>query len=132
MALKIKIAKPTTRHGWTTLIVGGLLACVAVVAILASAVFGYYYFRYSSIVDARLKQPLFETTAKIYAAPREVRPGQKLSRASIVNELRTAGYTMDGASGASPLGTYSESGRERRGASRAAEFSCRGWSDDSV
>ena len=31
------------------------------------------------IVDERLKQPLFANTAKIYAAPREVRPGQKLT-----------------------------------------------------
>ena len=110
MALKVKIAKPTTRHGWTTLIVGSLLAFVAVIAIIAFAVFGYYYFRYSSIVDARLKQPLFETTAKIYAAPREVRPGQKLGMTEIANELRTAGYTADGSSNASPLGTFSESG----------------------
>jgi len=110
MALKIKIAKPTTRQGWGNLILRTALGCVALVLVVFLAVFGYYYFRYQSIVDERLKQPLFETTAKIYAAPREVRPGQKLSRASIVNELRGAGYTAEGSTNASPLGTYSESG----------------------
>ena len=30
-------------------------------------------------MDERLKQPIFANTAKIYAAPREVRPGQKLT-----------------------------------------------------
>lgn len=110
MALKIRIAKPTTRRGWGSLILRTGLVCVGVVALLALAIFWYYYFRYQSIVDARLKQPLFETTAKIYAAPREVRPGQKLNRTAIVNELRGAGYTIEGNANASPLGTYSESG----------------------
>ena len=75
---------------------------------LVFAVFGFYYVKYQGIVDERLKQPLFANTAKIYAAPREVRPGQKLSVQLIANELREAGYTTDGAAQASPLGTYSE------------------------
>ena len=59
-------------------------------------------------MDERLKQPIFANTAKIYAAPREVRPGQKLTVHWIANELREAGYTGDGAAQPSPLGTYSE------------------------
>ena len=110
MALKIKIAKPTTRQGWGSLILWAALGCVALVLVVFLAIFGYYYFRYQSIVDARLNKPLFETTAKIYAAPREIRPGQKLNRTAIVNELRGAGYTPEGSANASPLGTYSESG----------------------
>ena len=109
MALKIRIARPTTRRGWGNLILRAALVCVALVLVLCLAIFGYYYFRYQGIVDARLKQPLFETTAKIYAAPREVRPGQKLNRAAIVNELRGAGYTAEGSANTSPLGTYSQS-----------------------
>ncbi|WP_263353580.1 PBP1A family penicillin-binding protein [Acidicapsa acidisoli] len=108
MALKVRIARPTTRQGWSSLILRAALACVALVALFVFAVGGYYYFRYQGIVDARLKQPLFATTAKIYAAPREVRPGQKLSRAAIVNELRSAGYTGDGTAKDSPLGTFTE------------------------
>ena len=41
--------------------------------------FSILYVKYQSIVDARLQQPIFANTAKIYAAPREVRPGQKLT-----------------------------------------------------
>jgi penicillin-binding protein 1B len=59
-------------------------------------------------VDERLKQPLFANTAKIFAAPREVRPGQKLTARLIANELREAGYSADGAAELSPLGTYKE------------------------
>jgi len=109
MALKVKIAKPATKRGWGVLILQVAVACVALVALTVFAVGGYYYYRYQSIVDARLQQPLFATTAKIYAAPREVRPGQKLSLNAIANELRTAGYTVEGVGSASPLGTYSES-----------------------
>jgi penicillin-binding protein 1B len=110
MALRIRIAKPTTRQGWGSLILKTALVCAALVAIVVFTVFGYYYFRYQGIVDARLQQPLFETTAKIYAAPREVRPGQKLNLTAIANELRGAGYTAEGASNASPLGTFSLGG----------------------
>jgi penicillin-binding protein 1B len=59
-------------------------------------------------VDARLKEPLFANTAKIYAAPREVRPGQKFTVHLIAEELREAGYTGDGASQVSQMGTFSE------------------------
>ena len=68
----------------------------------------WYYFKYQRIVDERLKQPLFANTAKIFAAPREVRPGQKLSVRLIANELRDAGYSPDGSAETSQLGTYSE------------------------
>jgi penicillin-binding protein 1B len=93
--------------------VASLVLLVALVvfgacALVFFAVSTYFYFRYQGIVDQRLKEPLFADTAKIFAAPREVRPGQKLSIRLISNELHEAGYTVDGASETSPLGTYSE------------------------
>src|SRR5580658_5070893 len=109
MALKIKFAKPAGKHPLATLIFLAVLGVCAVVALAGFSVFGYFYFKYRGIVDERLKQPLFEDTAKIYAAPREVRPGQKLTIRLIANELREAGYTTEGASQAAPLGTYTES-----------------------
>ena len=110
MALRVRFTKPATQGGWISLLVKATLVCVGIVAILVCVVGGYYYYRYQSIVDERLKQPLFATTAKIFAAPREVRPGQKLSVTAIVNELRSAGYTADGSANLSPLGTYSQTG----------------------
>jgi penicillin-binding protein 1B len=86
----------------------GLLTAAAGV-LLVFAVFGYYYVTYRHVVDQRLKQPIFANTAKIYAAPREVRPGQKLNERLIANELHEAGYSTDGASQVSQLGTYSTS-----------------------
>jgi penicillin-binding protein 1B len=109
MALKIKFAKPVSKHPIVTVIALVVLGVGTVVALTGFSIFGYFYIKYHSIVDARLKQPLFEDTAKIYAAPREVRPGQKLTVRLIANELRAAGYSTDGSPQVSPLGTFSES-----------------------
>ncbi|HUB30888.1 MAG TPA: PBP1A family penicillin-binding protein [Terracidiphilus sp.] len=110
MALKIKLAMPSGNHPWTMLALRVALLGVAVLTVSMVGVFTFYYYKYEGIVDARLKQPLFAETAKIYAAPREVRPGQKLSLPLISRELREAGYTTDDAAKASPLGTYTEAG----------------------
>ena len=109
MAVKVRLPQTLTRRGLGGTLLRVALGCVAAVTILFCIVGGYYYYRYQSIVDERLKQPLFATTAKIYAAPREVRPGQKLTVTAIANELRAAGYSADGSSQLSPLGTYTQS-----------------------
>lgn len=108
MALKIRFAKPAGPRPWASLLLRIGLLAVAAVAALVLVVGGYYYVKYHHIVDTRLRQPLFANTAKIFATPREVRPGQKLTVHLLANELREAGYTTDGASQASPLGTFSE------------------------
>ncbi len=108
MALKIRFQKPAGKHPFLSLLLrvglAGFLACTLVFI----AVFSYFYITYGRILDERLKSPVFASTAKIYAAPREVRPGQKLSVKLIGEELRQAGYSADGASELSQLGTYKE------------------------
>jgi penicillin-binding protein 1B len=64
------------------------LIFVAAVALTVMGVGGYFYFKYQHVVDERLKHPLFKNTAKIYAEPREVRPGQKLTERLIGEQLR--------------------------------------------
>jgi penicillin-binding protein 1B len=60
---------------------------------VGSAVFGYFYYHYQQVVDDRLAAgPIFASVSQIYAAPREVRDGQKLTAASIASDLRRAGY----------------------------------------
>ena len=108
MALKIRFLMPTGNHPWASLALRvGLLTFVAA-DLLFLAVFSYYYVVYQHVVDDRLKQPIFANTAKIYAAPREVRPGQKLTVRLLAEELRQAGYSADGASQTSELGTYKQ------------------------
>jgi penicillin-binding protein 1B len=85
------------------LVLGGSLLLGLVVF---ESIFGYYYFQYRHIVDERLQKPLFEQTAKIYAAPKEVRVGQKLTPRVVAQELRDAGYSGDGDRDTSKMGTY--------------------------
>jgi penicillin-binding protein, 1A family len=108
MAVKIKIRKPAGKFFSSSVFLRSVLIAVGVLAVVFLSVFGYYYFKYRGIVDARLQEPLFASTAKIYAAPREVRPGQKLSVQLIANELRSAGYTQEGAAHPSELGTFTQ------------------------
>ena len=76
--------------------------------LIGGITFSVFYYKYKSVVDDRLAKPLFTATAKIYAAPLEVRPGQKLTPGSVALSLRNAGYSEEGHGGASPLGTYTE------------------------
>jgi penicillin-binding protein 1B len=112
MALKIKFRMPTAHHvGWGSMLLRVLLILIAAVAITVLCVGGYFYSKYGGVVDARLQHPLFANTAKIYAEPREVRPGQRLTARIIGDELRQAGYTPQSATQKdSPMGTYREGG----------------------
>lgn len=83
----------------------GLIGGGALV-VLFFLVFGFYYIKYGRVVDQRLERPLFADTAKIFAAPREVRDGQKLTPRGIAEDLQEGGYTEAGAGTASPMGTY--------------------------
>lgn len=86
---------------------GGVLLLTAIVC---GSIFAYYYSKYERIVGERMAKPLFVQTAKIYAAPKEVRVGQKLSPRTIGLELREAGYSGDNDRDHSPMGTFSENG----------------------
>ena len=108
MALKVRIPGSTGDHPWSSLLLRVVLLGMVALGGAFFALFGYYYIKYQHIVDDRLKEPLFADTAKIFAAPREVRPGQKLSIKLIASELREAGYSTEGAEQTSELGTFSE------------------------
>jgi penicillin-binding protein 1B len=110
--LRIRIRRLAGAHPWASLALRVALGAVACIVLLFFGVFTYFYFEYRGVVDARLQQPLFAETAKIYAAPREVRPGQKFSVRLIGDELRDAGYTMAGTARPSPLGTFSEDAQD--------------------
>lgn len=76
MALKIRFQMPTGMHPMATLLLRIGLGTIAACALIFFAVFGFFYIKYKHVVDDRLKQPIFANTAKIYAAPREVRRGK--------------------------------------------------------
>ncbi|RZU43370.1 transglycosylase domain-containing protein [Edaphobacter modestus] len=79
-----------------------MLGCFVVLL----GVLGFYYFKYEHIVNDRLaKGPMFASVSQIYAAPREIRDGQKLSVSSIAADLRRAGYNNN-----PQLGTFQQNG----------------------
>ncbi len=97
------------RHSLLFRALGALLLLVLLVTVLGGIVFAYEYHQYQGVVEQRLAQgPLFSSNAQIYAAPKEVRPGQRLTAATIAADLRKAGYSDEGQG--SPLGSYQLSG----------------------
>ncbi|MGB8534938.1 MAG: transglycosylase domain-containing protein [Acidobacteriaceae bacterium] len=111
MAVKIKVVRASLLEhpvrNIILLVVGGTILLGLVVG---ESIFGYYYFQYRHIVDERLQKPLFEQTAKIYAAPKELRIGQKLAPQTVAQELRDAGYSGDNDRERSRMGTYALNG----------------------
>jgi penicillin-binding protein 1B len=74
---------------------GALIAFLGLL-LIGLAVFAYFYYHYQRVVDDRIASgPIFASVSQIYAAPREVRDGQKLSAADIAADLRRAGYNTN-------------------------------------
>ena len=87
-------------------ILRGAIVILLAGLVLFAIVFAYYYHKYQKIVDARLASGhIFANVSQIYAAPREVRNGQKYTAAAIAADLRRAGYNAN-----SQLGTYQLNG----------------------
>jgi penicillin-binding protein 1B len=86
--------------------VKGLIAGLVVLLMLGSAALACAYFYYGKIVDARLRDPMFPNTARIYAAPQVIRVGERIGSKEIIAALRQASYTSAGDHNESTVGTY--------------------------
>jgi penicillin-binding protein 1B len=75
---------------------GAALLVIAVVIGLGALARSYRY--YLQIIDARLASGYLTSRPGLYAAPRVLRPSQKLSRENLVASLRRAGYLESTAS----------------------------------
>jgi penicillin-binding protein 1B len=107
LAVKLKLPPNrsiTEKPVWETALIAVCIVFTFTLLILGIT-FSYYSNRYKEVVDQRLARPLFNQTPRIYAAPREVRIGQKLAATAVAQQLRSAGYTPPG-SDQSPMGTY--------------------------
>ena len=72
--------------GKAVLAVGAALITVSVVA------FTFYYVKYSRLIDTKLREGPFANTSMIFAAPRLLSLGDRISPAEIVAQLRRSGY----------------------------------------
>ena len=106
MALKLKIPRGTKATGRWQLSNPLVQAAIAVVLLLvcaATGVFAFYYIKYERLVERRMRGPIFANAAKIFALPKLIRPGDKLTVHQIAAQLRRAGYTERGDS---PMGSF--------------------------
>ena len=109
MAIKLKIAKTGEGKNGKGIfprdpIVRTSLIAFVTLSILIVGVFSYVYVYYDRAIEKRFSSPVFSNSAKIYALPKMLRPGQKAEARTIAAELRHAGYS-DG-SAQSPMGSY--------------------------
>ena len=107
MPVKVKVVRASLlKHPVRNIILLVLGGSLLLGLVVCESVFGYYYYQYRHVVDERLQKGFFEQTAKIYAAPKELRIGQKLTPHEVAVQLRNAGYSSDGDRDRSRMGTY--------------------------
>lgn len=69
-----------------------LVGILAVLALIAVAIFGYFYLKYSKMIDAKFRGEVVVRTTGLYAAPRILRTGSSLTLTSLRNHLDEIGY----------------------------------------
>jgi penicillin-binding protein 1B len=112
VAIRLRIPRGTDGQGWLTrdpLVRAALIVFVTASALIV-AFFSYYYVKYDQIIEKRFQSPVFSSSAKIYAIPRVVRVGEKITAKEIAAQLQRAGYSEK--DGQSLLGSYRVGDRE--------------------
>jgi penicillin-binding protein 1B len=70
-----------------------LIISVSVIVIAGLALFTYFYAKYASIIDDKLRAGVFANSARIFAAPQSVAVGDNIAPNDIIVELRRSGYS---------------------------------------
>jgi len=110
VAIKLKIPKASSKgkNGKRAFphdpVVRASLIAFFTLSMLIVGAFSYFYVKYDRTIEKRFSSPVFSNSARIYALPKTIRPGQKAETHAIAAELRHAGYSEK--DGQSPLGSY--------------------------
>src|SRR5215467_6370772 len=80
------------------LIIGSLVFLIA-----GLTVFTYFYAKYATVIDDKLRAGVFANSARIFAAPQSVAVGDAITPNDIIVELRRSGYSE---SRDNPIGYY--------------------------
>lgn len=100
MVVEVKSVSDSRRRAFKNRVVRlGFALFIIALAIGADSLARSYQY-YSQIIDARLASGYLTSRPGLYAAPRVLQAGQKLSREKLVAALRRAGYLESKASGA--------------------------------
>jgi penicillin-binding protein 1B len=78
--------------------------------VLAVSVFAYYWVVFSARIDNLLRGEVFTRSAGIYAAPKQIRPGQSISEEEMLAYLKRAGYVERAQQADSARGRYAVNG----------------------
>ncbi len=87
-----KTAAGRRRGWWTRRWVRRGLVVLAALAIVFSAFAGYYYVLFSRMIDARLQGSMQRADPRIFARPLELRRGQAVTIAQLIDRLNDLGY----------------------------------------
>ena len=109
VAIKLKIPKSSSKSNGKSRLPQDPVLRVALLVFVALALlvvgsFSYFYVKYDRVIEKRFRSPLFSNSAKIYAQPRSLRPGEKADAREIAAELSRAGYSAS--SNQSSMGSY--------------------------
>ncbi len=102
------------RSLWRRPIARIALLFLAVCGLALLTAFSFYYLKYSRVVDERMRRPIFNEPAQIYAAGDRVEVGDPLTPAAIVAELRATGYLSATENAFSKAGAFSLRGATLR------------------
>jgi len=70
-----------------------LIVSSLVLLIAGLTVFTYFYAKYASVIDDKLRAGVFANSARIFAAPQSVSVGDAITPNDIIIELRRSGYS---------------------------------------
>lgn len=105
MAIKLKIPNSSS-SGSRSPILRAAVAVFIMFALFCFGVFAFFYVKYDSIITKKMSGQIFSTSAKIFARPVMVHPGDKFSPSQIATMLRRAGYLDADNRADSPMGTF--------------------------
>ena len=119
--MNIKIEPPTKSFSlrpfsvflhslWRRPVVRIALACFTICVLAFFIAFASFYRKYSRIVDERIRRPIFNEPAQIYAGAERVEVGDTLTPTAVIAELRGAGYASAVENTSSDTGTFSQHG----------------------
>jgi penicillin-binding protein 1B len=80
-----------------------ILALIVILTVAAGGVFLHYYNQYAVLIDRQLREGLLRRPSVLYAAPRQLWVGERVSAAGVAADLKNAGYTI---SSKSPIGSF--------------------------
>jgi penicillin-binding protein 1B len=104
VAIKLKI--PTSSRGQRWQPIRAAVALFIFVALIFFAFFAYNYVKYDHIISEKMSGQIFSTSAKIFARPVTVHPGDRFSPSQIATMLRRSGYVDSEVRADSAMGTF--------------------------